>query len=192
MCVAQERDGKLRWRKIRPFSPIWKDWSIRRPPDIPGRLCDGHPRALGSWLRASRPNEFWHVDTTVIRLLEGTRSDLHAVIDNFSRRIPARRVAGRFEPGNTLAVLLAALRHVTQPDEPPTLLAEGGVENFNASVEELIESGARRGLLAMTNISFSNSLIEAWWRRLKHQWLYLNSLDCTDTLRKLVAFSVEV
>jgi transposase InsO family protein len=31
----------------------------------------------------------WHVDTTVIRLLDGTRASLHAVIDNFSRRILA-------------------------------------------------------------------------------------------------------
>jgi hypothetical protein len=29
----------------------------------------------------------WHIDTTVIRLLDGTRAYLHAVIDNFSRRI---------------------------------------------------------------------------------------------------------
>ena len=34
----------------------------------------------------------WHVDTTVIRLLDGTRAYLHAVIDNFSRRILAWRV----------------------------------------------------------------------------------------------------
>jgi hypothetical protein len=26
----------------------------------------------------------WHIDTTVIRLLDGTRAYLHAVIDNFS------------------------------------------------------------------------------------------------------------
>ena len=35
----------------------------------------------------------WHIDTTVIRLLDGTRAYLHAVIDNFSRRILAWRVA---------------------------------------------------------------------------------------------------
>ena len=35
----------------------------------------------------------WHIDTTVIRLLDGTRAYLHAVIDNFSRRILG--VAGR-------------------------------------------------------------------------------------------------
>ncbi len=43
----------------------------------------------------------------------------------------------------------------------------------------------------MTEISFSNSLIESWWRALKHQWLYLNTLDTVRTLEKLVAFYVD-
>ena len=42
----------------------------------------------------------------------------------------------------------------------------------------------------MTEISFSNSLIESWWHALKHQWLYLNSLDTISTIRKLVTFYV--
>jgi hypothetical protein len=43
----------------------------------------------------------------------------------------------------------------------------------------------------MTEITFSNSLIEAWWRTLKHQWLYLNTLDTVGTLEKLVGFYVQ-
>jgi hypothetical protein len=35
-------------------------------------------------IRASRPNECWHIDVTVIKLLDGTRTYLHAAIDNFS------------------------------------------------------------------------------------------------------------
>lgn len=38
---------------------------------------------------------------------------------------------------------------------------------------------------------FSNSLIESWWRVLKHQWLYLNTLDTVATVRKLVAFYID-
>ena len=34
-------------------------------------------------------------------------------------------------------------------------------------------------------------MIEAWWRMLKHPWLYLNELDSVETVRKLVAFYVE-
>jgi transposase InsO family protein len=46
-------------------------------------------------------------------------------------------------------------------------------------------------ILAQVDVAYSNSMIEAFWRSLKHQWLYLNSLDSIDRLRVLVAFFVE-
>src|SRR5476649_727648 len=48
-----------------------------------------HPATPKEGVRATKPNEYWHIDVTVIRLLDGTRVYLHAVIDNFSRRILA-------------------------------------------------------------------------------------------------------
>ncbi len=33
-------------------------------------------------------------------------------------------------------------------------------------------------------------MIEAWWRSLKHQWLFLHALDSVSTIRRLVAFYV--
>ena len=140
-------------------------------------------------IRASHPNEIWHVDTTLIRLLDGTRVYLHAVIDNFSRRLLAWKLSATFEPTITAELLLRAASGLV--DERPTVLADGGVENFNSAVDELVESGLLQRLLAMTDISFSNSLIESWWRALKHQWLYLNTLDTIGRLENLVAFYVD-
>ncbi len=150
-----------------------------------------HPEKPTEGIRASKPNEIWHVDTTVIRLLDGTRAYLHAVIDNFSRRILAWRVHDRFEAGNTAALLIEAGRAVEQSESRPTVLADGGVENYNSAVDELVSSGMLRRLLARTEILFSNSLIEAWWRVLKHQWLYLHQLDSVARVRGLVRFYVE-
>jgi len=45
------------------------------------------------------------IDATVIRLLDGTRAYLHAVIDNYSRRILGWTVAERLNPMNTCSVL---------------------------------------------------------------------------------------
>jgi hypothetical protein len=44
--------------------------------------------------------------------------------------------------------------------------------------------------LAQGAVSFSNSMIEAFWRSLRHAWLYLHNLDNTATLRRLIAFYV--
>jgi hypothetical protein len=71
------------------------------------------------------------------------------------------------------------------------VLTDGGTENFNSAVDELERFGIIRRLLALTQIAFSNSLIESWWRSLKHQWLFLNRLDTLATVRRLVAFYVE-
>jgi putative transposase len=130
----------------------------------------------------------WHIDTTVIRLLDGTRAYLHAVIDNFSRRILAWRVAETFAPANSVAVLVEASRTATPSETTPAVLADAGVENVNAQVDELITAGVLRRVLAFTELKFSNSMIEAWWRSLKHQWLFLHALDNVTTVRRLVAF----
>jgi len=148
-----------------------------------------HPAKPKVGLRASAPNKIWHVDMTLIRLLDGTRAYLHAVIDNFSRRILAWKVSSTFNPSTTAELLLTAASGLA--DEKPTLLVDGGVENYHSAVDKLVDSGLLQRLLAMTDISFSNSLIESWWRGLKHQWLYLNTLDTVSRLEKLVAFYVD-
>ncbi|MCH7920127.1 MAG: transposase [Planctomycetes bacterium] len=61
----------------------------------------------------------------------------------------------------------------------------------NSAVDKLVASGLLRRLLAQTDISYSNSLIESWWRSLKHQWLFLNTLDTVSSVEKLVSFYVE-
>lgn len=71
------------------------------------------------------------------------------------------------------------------------VLVDGGVENFNSAMDEVIEFGLLKRVLAQTEITFSNSLIESWWRVLKHQWLYLNTLDTVTAVQNLVAFYVE-
>lgn len=148
-----------------------------------------HPAKPKVGIRGSRPNDIWHVDTTLIRLLDGSKAYLHAVIDNFSRRILAWQVTESFDPSITAKLLLTASKELV--DQQPTLLTDGGVENVNGAVDDLVNAGILRRLLAMTEISFSNSLIESWWRTLKHQWLYLNTLDTLSTLEKLIAFYVQ-
>jgi hypothetical protein len=57
-------------------------------------------------VRATKPNEAWHVDTTIIKLLDGTKAYLHAVIDNHSRKILAWTVADTMSPSSTYRVLV--------------------------------------------------------------------------------------
>lgn len=70
-------------------------------------------------------------------------------------------------------------------------MTDGGSENCNRAVDALIEEGVLRRVLAQVDLSFSNSLIEAWWRSLKHNWLFLHSLESVSQVQRLVAFYVE-
>ena len=113
------------------------------------------------------------------------------MIDNFSRRILAWRVADTFALVNSVAVLLAASQGATPSETAPVVLADAGVENVNAQVDDLVATGVLRRVLAFTELKFSNSMIEAWWRSLKHPWLFLHSLDSVTRVRRLVEFYVQ-
>ena len=184
LAVLAQRLGRV-WASPSTWYRLVRQYGWRRP-----RLRV-HPAKPKIGLRTTRADEMWHIDTTVIRLLDGTRTYLHAVIDNFSRRILAWRVADTCAPVNSVAVLLDASRGAASAETPPVVLADGGVENVNAQVDALITTGVLRRVLAFTDLQFSNSMIEAWWRSLKHQWLFLHSLDSVATVRRLVAFYVE-
>jgi hypothetical protein len=90
-----------------------------------------------------------------------------------------------------VAVLVEAGRGATPSATTPVVLADAGVENVNAPVDALIHSGVLRRVLAFTELTFSNSMIEAWWRSLTHQWLFLHSLESVTSVHRLVAFYVD-
>ena len=83
-----------------------------------------HPAKPKIGIRASRLNDIRHIDTTLIRLLDGPRAYLRAVIDNYSRRILAWKATPSFDVGATAEILLAASK--SQDHGVPTVLADGG------------------------------------------------------------------
>lgn len=157
-----------------------------------------YPEISAVGIRASQPNQYWHLDVTVIRLLDRTRLYLHAVIDNDSRKILAWRLMPRLEPATTCELLVEAGAQLPPLEpassdtacEPVTVVMDTGVENVNRAVDALIDTRALRRVLAQVEVAYSNSMIEAWWRSLRHRWLYLHDLATEADVRRLVAFYV--
>ncbi len=141
-------------------------------------------------VRATKPNERWHIDLTVIRLTSGAKVYLHAVIDNFSRKILGWELAERVAGKTTTGVLEQAAKFLSDEDDV-TLMTDSGVENVNEVVDDFLDGSVIRRVLAQVEVVESNSMIEAFWRSLRHQWLYLHELDSLEKLRPLVAFYVE-
>ena len=149
-----------------------------------------HPTKPTVGVRAAAPNEAWHIDVTILKLLDGTKAYLHAVIDNYSRKILAWTVAAQLEPTATCQILYAAAQHLVCAGQP-IVYVDSGVENLNSAVDAALLAACLKRVLTQVEVTYSNSMIEAFWRSLKHQWLYMNSLDSIERLRILVAFFVE-
>jgi putative transposase len=103
LAVLAQRLGRV-WASPSTWYHLVRKFGWRRPRL---RVQSAKPKV---GVRTTRANEMWHIDTTVIRLLDGTRAYLHAVIDNFSRRILAWRVADTLAPVNSVAVRVEAGR----------------------------------------------------------------------------------
>ena len=88
-----------------------------------------------------------------------------------NRRVEASRLirSGTLRRGGpSCAFLLAASQGAPPSERTPLLLSDAGVENVNAQIDALLATGGLRRLLAMTDLKFSNSMVDAWWRSLKH------------------------
>ncbi len=129
-----------------------------------------HPAKSKEGLRAKHPDEYWQIDATVIRMTTGIRIYLQAVIDNFSRKILAWRVSDTLISATTRELLIEASKYL--PGESANarvvVVADGGSENFGEVDQLLEDSSSLSRVLAQIDIISSNSLIEAFWRQLKH------------------------
>ena len=152
------------------------------------RLYPAKPK-LG--IRARGPGELLHLDVTIIRLLDGTRAYLHGVIDNYSRRILSWRLEERLGSGATCQIVREAAAQLSSIPGPAVVIADSGSENVNGAVDAALDGEDLTRVLALVEVTFSNSMIEAFWRSLKHSWLYLHSLENFSALRRLVDFYVD-
>ena len=185
LAIFAQRQGKLYAAPSTWWSMV-RERGWRRPRQ---RL---HPARPKVGIRADAPNAVWHIDTTLIRLLDGTKLYLHGIIDNFSRRILCWSLKEKLEPKVTTCELVREAAATLPPRAaPPQLMVDGGIENLNESVDNLVTDGLIRRVIAQVDLRESNSLIERWWRSLKHSWLFLHALDCPATVRRLVAIYVE-
>jgi putative transposase len=184
LAVLAQRLGRV-FASASTWSRLVRTRGWRRPRT---RVYPAKPKV---GLRATEPNQYWHIDVTVIRLLDGTKLYLHAVLDNFSRRILAWHLAEKLSPLTTCNMLAEAAKLLPTPPPAVAVIADSGVENVNSTVDDALGSGPLRRVLAQIDIVESNSLVEAWWRSLRHQWLYLNTLDTAAAVRRLVAFYVQ-
>ena len=184
LALLAQRLGEV-YASVSTWAKLIRERGWRRPRQ---RV---YPAKAKVGVRACKPDEYWHVDASIIKLLDNTKVYIHAVVDNFSRKVLAWCVAEKLDPGSTRTMLLEALKRASLCRDLPKVVMDSGVENLNGEVEDLVNSELIKRILALVDIDFSNSIVESFWRSAKHQWLYLNELRTAADVRRLVAFFVE-
>jgi transposase InsO family protein len=130
-----------------------------------------YPAKPKSGIRANASGELLHLDVRIIRLLDGTRAYLLGVIDNYSRRILSWSLEERLGSGGTCRILREAVIQLNECPGHAVAIADSGSENVNGAVDDLLDGKDLSRVLAQVEVTFSNSMLEAFWRSLKHSWL---------------------
>jgi transposase InsO family protein len=114
---------------------------------------------------------------------------IQAIIDNASRYVLAWQVTQDYGGANTKALIEKALEvanRISGNVGIPNLFADDGTENQNKDVDSLVKAGKIIRTIAQIDVEFSNSMVEALFRSLKHRWLFILSLTTFEAVCRAV------
>jgi putative transposase len=137
-------------------------------------------------LRTSRPNEVWCADITIFKTTDNVKHYIHVLMDHYSKMIIGYRVMPRSSGKATRDLLQEAYRNY-KPNST-LFLTDGGCENVNNKVASFVEAHTDSIIhrIAQRDVVFSNSMIEAFNKVLKHQFLYPRTINNRQELKKIM------
>jgi len=141
-------------------------------------------------VRAKHTNEVWHLDLTVIQLLDGKKIYLQAVIDNFSRYIIDWDLHESKCAKNTRELILRSKTKLREDTFQTNVYMDSGGENIANLVKSIFIGRQIKQIFAQIDVRFSNSMIEAFFRSLKVNFLYHKSFKTIEDLRRCITFYI--
>ena len=143
-------------------------------------------------IKTSKANQLWCADVTIFKTANNQKYYIHLLMDHFSKKILGAKVENR-PSGVVIRDLLIHARETYRP-ENIQFLTDGGSENVNHNIRELIEKSKIpiSHLVAQKDVIFSNSMIEALNKTIKHQFLYPKTIQNKNQLISALEDSVEI
>lgn len=129
------------------------------------RLVAEKRKCYGQGIRATKPNELWHIDITEVKTQSFQKLYLQLIVDNFSRSIISFKTGYR----KNLKLSLKTLKCLDDSRilRPDYVFTDGGKENVNSSVAKILVGKGITHLVANSDVNFSNSIVEAVFRQMK-------------------------
>lgn len=143
-------------------------------------------------VKTSRPNELWCADVTVFKTTDNIKHYIHLLIDHYSKMILSYRI----EKGPSAMAIKSLIQNAYLKYQPEKLqfLTDGGSENVNSTVAKFINSVdvPINHLIAQKDVVFSNSMIEAINKIIKHQFLHPKEIINRIQLTNILADTIHV
>ncbi len=143
-------------------------------------------------LKANKVNEIWHADITIFKTKDNVKHYIYSVIDNFSRKTLAWCVANMVCSKIRVKTLKNAIKVAFGENFNQTirLITDGGPENDNFTMRSFINNAQAqiKHQIALRDIVFSNSMVEASYRVLKYSFLYTKDIANGVELKKELEF----
>ena len=141
-------------------------------------------------IRAQRPHQIWHADITAFVTSDHVKHYIYLVVDNFSRKILSWKVTDSVKASTRQASIEKAIEYVTDANDSTILITDGGPENnFKPFVGGSSYPIEHR--IALLDVRYSNSLIEAHNKIIKYNYLYRMDIRDGTQLQKALFHTVD-
>ncbi|WP_281323311.1 DDE-type integrase/transposase/recombinase [Flavobacterium aestivum] len=136
-------------------------------------------------LISTKPNQIWCADVTIFKTADGVKHYIHFLIDHYSKMVLEYQVASSSQPKIIKSLLQSAFEK--HPNlEFLNFVTDGGIENVNNTVRNFVLSSGHKIIhtIAQKDIPESNSMIEAFNKVIKNQFLRPRNLENGMQLEK--------
>lgn len=141
-------------------------------------------------LITSKPNQVWCADVTIFKTFYSKKYHIHFIIDHYSKMILGHRI----ENVSSGFAIKSLIQNASEKYKPQELqfLTDGGSENVNQTVRTFVDSSEFPidHVIAQKDVVFSNSMIEALNKVIKHQFLFHKEINSREELTKCLENAV--
>ena len=143
-------------------------------------------------IKTTKPNELWCADVTIYKTSDNVKHYIHFLIDHFSKFIIGYKIC----KSPSSVTIKELLEQATLKYKPNKLrfLTDGGSENVNGTVSEFINNPEIliEHIIAQKDVIFSNSMVEALNKTIKHQFLFPKPIANGNQLDLALETSVSI
>ena len=129
-------------------------------------------------------------NTGILMLLfldcQTTKKCISTLSSTICREWYSWRVFDHLSAEGTRQILIEAAQYLTS-SIPDIILVDGGPENRVEKYGDTLQWAKERMWRAWVDIAYLNSMIEAFWRKRKHSYLFKYNLDSLATVKRLIA-----